>query len=384
MKIGIIGAGHAGVAAAQTVAKEKHEVILFSNEKTLPYFRPRIPSVAFGQATVENAIMHPEEWYKNNNIDLKLNSRITEVTSDCKVTTSNSEEFLFDKIIFSYGAGPIMPPFAKGISQNKLVPLWNMENAISINSKINKINDIVIIGGGVIGLEAALRAVDAGFKVKVIEKAETLLPRNLNPKMSKALAKYLSKKNIEVLSGISVEGITEASAKLEVKTDKTAPILTELVIMSIGAGVNCSLAEQADLNCTRKVTVNEFLQSTKNRFFAAGDIAELPDSTGVCSALRAAKQGKITGLNSITEKPETVFTETPVTLQVKYNNFSMFAVGNPYGDFSEKILEEDKENNILRIVNIDKDNKVVGVQMLGSNQDFKKYEKLFLQKGLFE
>ena len=382
MKIGIIGAGHAGVAAAQIVTKEKHEVFLFSNEKILPYFRPRIPSVAFGQGTAENAIMHPDEWYKNNKINLKLNSEVIEVSSDCKVTTTNGDVFLFDKIIFSYGANPIMPPFAKGISQNKLIPLWDMENAISIKNKIDKINDIVIIGGGVIGLETALRAVDADLKVKVIEKSGTLLPRNLNPKMSKALAEYLSKKNIEVLSGISVEGITDLSANIEVKTDKTPSILTDLVIISIGAGINCSLPKQANLNCTRRITVNEFLQSTENQFFVAGDIAELPDSTGVCSALRAVKQGKIAGLNSITEKPETIFTETPVTLQVKYNNFSMYAVGNPYEDFTEKILEEN--NDILRIVNIDKDNKVVGVQMLGSNQDFKKYEKLFLQKDFFE
>ncbi|MCF7791328.1 MAG: FAD-dependent oxidoreductase [Victivallales bacterium] len=385
MKVGVIGAGHAGVAAAQAAAKKNSKVTLFSNERFLPYYRPRVPAVAFGQAGKEEALMHPKEWYQKNNIDLKLDTEITKVTPECKVTDSIGKNYFFDKIIFTYGARPIIPPFAKTVNPDKLVSLWSMENALKINSKTGSAKNIVIIGGGVIGLEAAIRGVDAGFNVKVIEKAETLLIRNLNPKMSNALEQYLRNRQVEVLTGISVEKINESGDKLILETDTSETVETELVIMSIGAGMNPALAENAGIECSRKVKVNEFLKSSNNKFFAAGDIAEVNEISAPCSAMRAAKQGKTAGINSIiTDTAFNTFTESPITLQVKYNDFSLFAVGNPDSNAREIVLEENEDENILRLINIDNENIVVGVQMLGSNKDFKKFEKLYLQKDKFE
>ena len=380
MNICIIGAGHAGIAAAQAFSKDNISVTVFSDEKQLPYYRPRIPAVAFGQTESTAIFMHPESWYEENNIKLKLNSAVVDVSKDCTVTLNSGEKQSFDKIIFAYGATPFMPEFAAK-SSNKIIPLWDLENAILINQQLPDIKNLTIIGGGIIGLEAAMRAADTGVKVKVIERAPALLSRNLNTVASKLLNKILEEKGIEIITACSVQELIEENNKVTVKDDANLAFDTDLVIISIGAKTDCTLPQNANIQCSNKISVNSFLQSDNNNLYAAGDIAEVSETESPCSALRASKQGKTAAINIINNNSD-AFNEVPVTLQVKYKDFSLFSAGSTEG--TENIIELDNVKNICRLVNTDNKNHVIGVQMIGSNKDFKRYEKAFLEGGYFD
>ena len=375
MKIGIIGAGHAGVAAAQTVAKTGNEVTLFSNENFMPYFRPRIPGIAFGQVDADAAIMQPLDWYKNLNIDLKLNEPVAKVTSDKKIINKDGKEYSFDKIIITAGAVPIIPPFAKNCIKESVIPLWDIEHAQAIHKKIDKIKNIVIIGGGVIGIEAALRAVDAGLKVTIIERLGCLMERNLSAKASNLLAHMLKNKGVKLFTGHTVESIDDSSSLVNIATDKKKDIKADLVILSIGNTFNMQFAETSGLKTDRAVIIDNHMKSSNKDYFAAGDIAQLPDIINVCSAIKAVKQGKVAGTNSVTDEEMTAYTPDKISVLLKYKEFQLYAIGKTPGkdDLKEEILE-DKTNEIYRTIT-KQGGKIVGIQMIGSLTDYKKYEK---------
>ena len=219
MRIGIIGAGHAGVAAALATVHDNvgSAVTLFSNETVLPYFRPRMPGVAFGQVEKDLALMHPLDWYYDKNINLRLNESIRQISLDADVIDAISvlgNKYSFDKVIITTGALPIIPPFARHCNKNKVIPLWNIEHADTISNRLAGIGKIIIIGGGVIGIEAALRAVDVGLKVTIIERNCCLMERNLSSNASSLLARILEKRGIEIYASTSVISIDDSSSPL--------------------------------------------------------------------------------------------------------------------------------------------------------------------------
>ena len=379
MKVGIIGAGHAGVAAALVVAKTGCKVTLFSNENCSPYFRPRIPGIAFGQVTKEEALMHPYEWYAEQNIELKINEPVTEVTNDRLITVKDGSKYSFDKIIIATGAVPIIPPFAKKCNSDRVIPLWNIDQAETIKNKLGKIKKIIIIGGGVIGIETALRAVDAGLEVSIIELKERLMERVLSPKSSELLETLLKRKGIELLIGQAVEKVDDSKPKkVSITTDKTKKIKADLVILSIGNAFDLNFIKELNLQTDRAVIVDNLMHTSNINFFAAGDIAQIPEIINVCSALKATKQGKIAGNNSIHPDDHILdYVPEQISVQLKYNDFQLYAIGKTAGgNLTEEVLEE-KPDEVYRALVKDGE-KIVGIQMVGDLTDFKKYEKLLV------
>lgn len=376
MKIGIVGAGHAGVAAAQAVVKTQNSVTLFSNENFLPYFRPRIPGIAFGQVDKEVAIMHSKAWYKDQNIDIKLKETVVSITPDGKITTKNGKEYNFDKIIITAGAVPIIPPFAKNCKKKSVIPLWNIEHAQNISKRLGKINKIVIIGGGVIGIEAALRAIDAGLDVTIIERLNCLMGKNLSTKASNLLAHILKDKGIKVFTGHTVESIDDSSKLVNITTDKKDDIKADLVILSIGNTFDMQFTETSGLEKDRAIVINNNMQSSNIIFFAAGDIAQQPNIINVCSAIKAVKQGKIAGANSVSKSEEmTILNPEIISVLLQYKDFQLYAIGKtPDNDILKEEVLEDKTNKTYRAI-IKKGEKIVGIQMIGSLADHKKFEK---------
>ena len=126
MRIGIIGAGHAGVSAARKAAELGAEVTLFSAEDVLPYFRPRVVALAFGLTDEESICMHPGEWYEEHGIDLRLSSPVSSIdTTAFTVSTQYSEnEEAFDALILAGGAHPVVLPWAQGLG-SAVRPMWS-------------------------------------------------------------------------------------------------------------------------------------------------------------------------------------------------------------------------------------------------------------------
>ncbi|NCD31828.1 MAG: hypothetical protein EOL87_00270 [Spartobacteria bacterium] len=378
MRVGIIGAGHAGVAAAWDLAKAGVQVTLFSAEPVLPYFRPRIVAYAFGQATAAEIEMHPLDWYEKQNITLVTNEAVTAVetqNSDFNIRTATSET-LVDHVIIASGAGPIMPPFARG-DFTSVVPLWSMQHAGQIRNRLRDGLRMMIIGGGVIGIEAALRAADIGVKVSIVEKLDTLMARNFSPEASEMIRELLQSAQIDVLTGRSVSTLTQTDSEtVQVTFEHHDPVKTDLVLMSIGAARQVNFQLPDDVTFDRGICVDDCMRTAHPGIWACGDIAQFTQPLP-CTARGATIQGKgiaaniIAGMDSQDAKPYIV---EPVAMSLKYKNYQFHSAGAvASGPLHEEKMESDPGTYRVRV--LDEKGQLHGVQMVGTAQDFQQMSK---------
>ncbi|MCD4650356.1 MAG: FAD-dependent oxidoreductase [Candidatus Cloacimonetes bacterium] len=373
MKIGIIGAGFAGVTAAQVAAEAGAEVTLYSAEKMLPYFRPRLPEIAFEKRS--NIAIKPLEWYSEKSINLKLNSEVISFNPDFSVVVSDNSKENFDALIIATGGKSAIPPFARNSNVKKMFTIWNLSDAIAISEQAKRGSRVVIIGGGVIGLETALRATNMGLDITVIDRNSRLMSRNFGTKASQVIEALMRKQNVKLLFDTSVskvENCTDMTVKISLKNNEN--LLCDFVILSIGAGFDISLATKAGLNTDKRIIVDNELRTSSDGIFAAGDIAQFPIP---CSAKEALAQGRIAGHNAVawlTGEETRTYNPEPVIMRLKHNDFELYSVGKiPANSNEERILEFDAAQLYRGCVY--EDNTLSGVQMVGSDKDFMKLWK---------
>jgi len=386
MKVGIIGAGPAGVTAAQIIAKEGVEVTLFSAEKVLPYYRPRLPELAFGDEQLDNIFMNKLEWYADNGIDLRLDSKVKAFNRDLEITLEDNSQEKFDALIIATGGKPVIPRFCRKSKAKNIFPLWNYSDALNIREKIESSKKIAIIGGGVIGIESALRASDNGLRINIIEKMKHLMSRNFGKKASELIETQLRDRNIDLLLDDSVTSIEETpDHKTLVGMEHENGLVCDFVVLSIGAGFDTSMAAEAGLKTDRQILVDKHLQTSSSGIFAAGDIAQF-SLAKPCSAKEALQQGKIVGNNVLAHlngKKLQDYQIQPVPMRLKYKDFEIYSIGEvPKIDDQEKLLDS-ADLKVYRGC-IYEGSALAGVQMVGSNKDFLKYQKEFLLGKMWE
>jgi len=397
MKVGIIGAGPAGVTAAQVIANENVEVTLFSAEKVLPYHRLRLPEFALGEEQLDNIFINKQKWYDENGIDLRLDTKVKAFNHNFEITLEDDSQEKFDALIVATGARSILPNFYKKSTAKNIFSLWNYSDAIKIKQKMKSSKKVAIIGGGVIGIEIALRAENNGLKVTIIEKSEHLMSRNFGKKASELIETQLRDHNIDLLLDDSVTSIEENSNNmLAVNVDNDMGVICDFVILSIGAGFNTSMAVDAGLKTDRQIIVDKHLQTSTPGIFAAGDIAQLYRITP-CSAKEALQQGKAVGHNVLAylnDKKMENYNVQPVPIRLKYKNFEMYSIGqipdedqDEYQDQSkEKVKEKILDSADMKVYRgcIYEDSALAGVQMVGSNKDIRKYQEQFLMSKVWD
>lgn len=387
MKAGIIGAGFAGVAAAQVIAEQGVKVTLFSAEKVPPYYRPRLPELAFDQDESSSIFMHEKEWYADNGIELRLDSKVKAFTHDYEVTLSDGKKEKFDALIIATGGGPVIPAFCRDCKLPNIFQLWNYSDALSISKHIKDRERLVIIGGGITGLESALRAADNNLKVTIIEKMKHLMPQNFGIKASKVIESQLRKRDIDLILDDSVSYFEKKEKNsIFVNTENKDGVLGDFIIVSVGARFDTSMAEAAGLKTDRQICVDKHLQTSAPGIFAAGDIAQFCVFKP-CSAKAAMDQGKVAGHNVLSflnkGKKMKIYEAEPVPVNLKYKDFQLHSIGKvPEPGDQEKILDYEEMKTYRSCIY--EDSALVGVQMVGTAKDFMKYQKELLVSKIWK
>ncbi len=376
MKVGIIGAGHAGTAAASVAAEAGEQVVLFSAESVLPYYRPRLISFAFGQADELELMMHPAEWYGEKGIDLRLDSGVEKIDLHRNMVSAAGSEWPFDALIIATGSGPFMPPFVAA-THERVIPLWNIEHARVIRSVVRDSRSLLIVGGGILGVEAALRACDAGMSVTIVERMARLMPEQFGVRASAMLLKQLMTAGVEVLVAESVADILPSDkGKILAKLGSTGDRCFDMVLVSVGARRDVTMMSQAGLDTDQGVMVDSMLKTSADHVFAAGDVAQVPGLKR-CSALDAVKQGRFAAGNVTAARREDSLSEyvpSKAAVHFMYKEFEIHSVGQQVDNHSKEVTLSDEQSDSCRILVVRKDDDVVmGVQMVGTGSEFKQY-----------
>ena len=380
MKLGIIGAGHAGVKAAETAAAHGAEVHLYSAEKVLPYYRPKLVGYAFAQSSLEDITMHDLAWYASRKIDLRLDTPVTACDSAARTLTSGRGTESYDAIIFSIGSGPAIPPFAHS-ARKHIHPLWHIEHAEDIRGTLAPGRKLVVIGGGILGVEVAHRGALAGLDVVLVERLEHLMLSNLCTDASEVVENLLRSMGVKILLGTTVSSIARQNAGDFQLIMESGDVMTaDAVVLAVGARRDVTLPKSSGLVCGKGIRVDMKMQASAPSVFACGDIAEW-DHVDIFCALEAVLQGKVAAVNALSAAQGTALSaHQPSDSPIFYSHagFAVNSIGPACANgIHTVILEHSVE--IFRGLLV-KDGVLVGIQMAGSAADFRKYEKQLGQK----
>lgn len=350
-RILIVGAGIAGVSAAEAARKESAtaEIILLSKENRLPYYRLNLTRLLAGEVTPESLPIHPESWYTENRIDLVLDAEVVECRPESKVLQlRDGTQFNYDQLVITAGAHPFIPP-VPGAQKTGVTTLRTADHARMILESAAVAKAAVVIGGGILGLEVAAGLVKAApdLSVTVVEGFEYLMPRQLNRKASARLMKHVQGLGIQLETGTSVKEIEgdERAARLVLGNGKM--LNADLVIFAAGVRPNSYLARITGLNVNQGIIVDDYMESSVDGVFAAGDIAE---HRGVLYGLwnAAMYQGAIAGMNAAGKKAG--FGGIPRSNTIKVLGVDLFSIGSIEPcDGSCTVIEKDEENVYINL-----------------------------------
>lgn len=275
-KVVIIGGGAAGLNVAELIRKYSKDarIELIEAEKALPYYRTMLSEHLYNTLSGEKLYLKTYDWFEQNNIDLRIGTGVKTIDFIKKeILMLDGEVTKYDKLVLANGARANIPHI-KNSNLDGVFTLRNMQDAESIKKYIKLSKKAVVIGGGVLGLEAAFAMKECGLDVSVIEIMQRVLPRQLDENASKLLEEKINEYGVTIYKNSTIRGF-EGEKKIEKVILEHGTVLeADLVIISAGVLPNKELVEELGVKCNRGVIVNEKMETSVNGVYACGDIAE--------------------------------------------------------------------------------------------------------------
>lgn len=271
----VIGASYAGVQASLTArdAGYAERITIIGDENSLPYQRPPLSkSYLLGVESEESLILRDGAFFEKKGIDLVPGTRAHEIdTRSRKVLLGSGSELAFDRLMIATGSHARRLPI-NGADLDGVCYLRSLHDAVDLKARLQNASDIVVIGGGFIGLEVAASATKLGKKATVLETASRLLERAVSPVVSEFLLDLHTQHGIDVL-------LEETAASIEGRNGRVAAVLcgnnrripADIVLIGVGGLPNDQLAKSANLKCTNGIVVDDHGRTSDPTIFAAGD-----------------------------------------------------------------------------------------------------------------
>lgn len=368
----ILGNGVAGTTAAENIRQNDGtgEITIVTDEDLPFYYRVRLPDYLGGVVAEPQLIAKKKTWYDDKKILLKLNSRVSEADPAAKhVMADDGVTFSYDRLLLANGSHPFIPPI-KGSDMQGVFAIHTVHDVRQIAQAVEKINNVVLIGGGLLGLEAASALHTLGKNITVIEFFPRLLPRQLDTEGASKLQHFFENMNLTFRLGTTTREITGDDRVEQVILENGDVLPTEMVIISAGVRPNLELAKMFGLKTDKGIIVDEFMQTSQTDIFAAGDVIEFEGRTyGIWPA--AMEQGKVAGINISGGKAAYAGTTLSNILKVAGIDLASAGEIDEENRFESKIVTS---ADIYKKVVID-NGRVIGCIMLGDRKNFNRINK---------
>jgi 3-phenylpropionate/trans-cinnamate dioxygenase ferredoxin reductase subunit len=273
----IVGGGLAGAKAAEALRTEGFDgrVVLIGDETERPYNRPPLSKDYLqGKTEKEKIYVHPEEWYVDNDVELRLNCRVTAIDGVAhELTLQSGERIGYDKLLLTTGSSP-RPLKVPGSDLEGVLYLRRVADCEAIKAAFVTAKRVAIIGAGWIGLETAAAARAAGVEVTVLETAELPLVRVHGPEVGEIFLNLHTHHGVTMDMNVQVAEITGVDHRATgVRLADGRQIDADVVVVGVGITPNTELAGAAGLTIDNGIVVDEHLRSSDPDVFAAGDVA---------------------------------------------------------------------------------------------------------------
>lgn len=297
-KVIIVGGGIAAVSAADAVRSSNKlaEIEIISKEAFPPYYRTMLTEHLYETMSQEKLTVKKDSWYEEKNIKLTTGNTVASIVpKEKKIVLADGKEMEYDKLVLATGAECFVPPI-KNVQLDGVFVIRNLQDTEDVKTYVKKVKSAAVIGGGVLGLEAAWGLKQLGLETSVIEMMERILPRQLDEKGSELLEGSISSSGIKIYKGVKVAQL-KGDRKVEgIVLEGGETIPADIVIISAGIAPNKELAVEAGIKTGKGIIVNNRMETSERDIYACGDAAEYEGKViGLWQV--AMEQGKIAGIN---------------------------------------------------------------------------------------
>ena len=378
----VIGNGMAGMRAVDEILKRdplRYRITVFGAEPHVNYDRIMLSSVLAGEKEMDQIIINSLEWYGENGIRLIAGDAV--VSIDRKARTVTSEGGVvepYDKLLLATGSRPIVPPIP-GLELEGVCAFRDIADVEQMIQASTRHKRAIVIGGGLLGLEAANGLLKRGMAVAVVHLMDTLMERQLDPVAGKLLQRELDERGLNFFMNGQTEEIFGDGRVQGVRLADGREVPGDLVVMAIGIRPNIDLAKKADLEINRGVVVNDDMSTSDPAIFAVGECVEHRGKTyGLVAPLY--EMAKILADHLTQEESKSFYTGSITATKLKVTGVDLFSAGNFIAseDSSELTFHDTSKQTYKKIVL--RDGKIEGLVLYGEVADAPWYLDL-LRKG---
>ena len=275
-KVLVVGGGHAGANTAFALRKDgfEGEITIISDESYLPYHRPPLSKDFLKQnIAIEKLSFKSADFYKEQKININLNTRIDAIDLESNLVKTKDASFEFNYLVFATGASPRILQMENADSKN-LFYLRQISDVLSLHKQITAAKEIILIGGGYIGLEVASAMIELGLKVTILEAEERILKRVTSPEVSKFYNDFHSNKGVEVICNAKVNNLNAENQMIHsVSLESGESLAADIVLVGIGAIPNTQLADSMGIECSNGIRTDQYCRTSIPNILAVGDCA---------------------------------------------------------------------------------------------------------------
>ncbi|MDB5802148.1 MAG: nirB [Rhodocyclales bacterium] len=372
LKLVMVGNGMAGVRTIEEILKiapDMYDITVFGAEPHPNYNRILLSPVLAGEMTIKDIILNDLDWYKDNGINLLTGKKVVTIDrKNRKVIADDGTEATYDRLLLATGSNPFILP-VPGKDLPGVISYRDIADTDAMIATAATHKHAVVIGAGLLGLEAANGLAIRGMDVTIVHIGDWIMERQLDKMAGLMLQKALEAKGMKFrLPAQTAELIAGESgrvAAVKFKNGETIP--ADLVVMAAGIRPNTDLAEKAGLHCNRGIVVNDTLQTYDPRIYAVGECA---NHRGIAYGLVAPlfEQAKVCA-NHLAMYGIGRYQGSVTSTKLKVTGIDVFSAGDfSGGEGTEDIVLSDPGVGVYKRVVI-KNDKIVGAVMYGDTVD---------------
>lgn len=380
MNIVIIGAGVAGVTAARGIRSKAPDakVSMYTDEAYPYYLRPKLPAFLAGDVSQDELFFRQQDWYGENDLFLNLSSKVMNLKPERReLRLADQSRISYDRLLLATGSRPFMPPI-EGNDKRGVFVLRTLDDALAIRSYAQNSKRALVVGAGLLGLEAGIALAKLGLEVTVLERSHHILRKQLDEQGAEVLEKLLGDQGLRIAKNAVCKRILGEDAVSGVLLESGEKLDGDLLLVSAGVRPNIHLAEEAGLEVNRGIIVDDTLQTSHEDIFALGDAAEFEGMVWgiIPAAVNQARVAASTVLGDATARyPGTIPSTT-----LKIAGIELTSVGAVHGQGEdEEIRKVDAARGVCKKLVL-RDDRIVGASFLGDRKGITPITQL-IEKG---
>ena len=346
----------------------RYEITIFGAEPRVNYNRIMLSPVLSGEKEFADIITHDEAWYESHKIDLRKGRSIVAIDRATKVVIDDEGgRTAYDKLLVATGSMPFIIP-VPGKDLKGVVSYRDLDDVNAMLAAADKGGSAVVIGGGLLGLEAAAGLAMRGMKVTVVHLMPTLMERQLDSASGYLLQKAIEERGINVITKANTKCILGRDGQVSaVELEDGTKVPADLVVMAVGIRPNAALAKDAGLTVNRGIIVDDYMHTNDEDVFAIGECVE---HRGQCYGLVAPlfEMAKVVAAR-LTENAEPTYEGSTLSTKLKVTGIDLFSAGDfAEGKDREEIVLRDASRGVYKRL-ILRDNQLIGAVMYGDTSD---------------